>query len=190
MKLPYIPFFVSIILVVSCGITTKVNTNQGQRSVSVVLPDKNIEARVYPDKRIKPKLTKYYHWYGGQSINVTQGGYSGSLLDGVYSEYSYPGKLLICKGHYKNGLKQGLWLLWYTDGQLKSTEKWKNGWLHGDRCIYNDSGSIIKKERYKKGNLINSSADTVIKRKGLIKRLQNCCHKLKKSNKVDAKPAK
>lgn len=172
------------------AIAQRININSDHRSVSIVTVDRDIETIIFQKKKVSTCRAKYYHWYNGQAINITQGDYSGSILDGIYSEYKYPGKALICKGYFKKGLKHGLWLSWYTDGQLKCSEKWKNGWLHGDKYVYNDSGVVIKTEKYKKGVLICCSSDTV-KRKSFINRLHNWYStRIKKRSNANAKTTK
>jgi hypothetical protein len=72
----------------------------------------------------KPKLL--YYWFSGNMIHVTQGGYSGKLLNGQYTEY-YPDKNLKEQGAYKKGLKDGVWKSWNDDGSLAVAITWKHG---------------------------------------------------------------
>jgi antitoxin component YwqK of YwqJK toxin-antitoxin module len=72
------------------------------------------------------KSNLYYFWYSANKIHSTQGGYSGKLLNGRYTEY-YLNKNLREQGSFKKGLKEGLWKSWNEDGKLMHETYWKNG---------------------------------------------------------------
>ncbi|MDB5122342.1 MAG: hypothetical protein JWP94_471 [Mucilaginibacter sp.] len=73
---------------------------------------------------IKP--ARFYYWYSANAIHSTQGGYSGKLLNGVYTEY-YLNKNVKEQGTFNKGLKTGLWKSWNEDGTLNHAARWKNG---------------------------------------------------------------
>lgn len=99
----------------------------GFEKVHITEADKIIQAEVIPvnaEPRIKPGL--FYYWYSANAIHATQGGYSGQLLNGVYTEY-YLNKNLKEQGNFKKGLKDGSWRSWNEDGSVNKVSFWKNG---------------------------------------------------------------
>ena len=99
----------------------------GLNKVRISTADKTIVADIDPVlSNPSSKSALFYYWYGSNEIHVTQGGFSGKLLNGQYTEY-YPNKNLKEQGQFKKGLKNGLWKAWNGDGLLLSTTKWNNG---------------------------------------------------------------
>lgn len=99
----------------------------GLNKVRIAQTDKTIVAEIKPvslDPSIKQNLV--YYWYSANIIHNTQGGFSGKLLNGQYTEY-YPDKNLREQGEFKNGLKDGIWKSWNDDGILTATTNWKRG---------------------------------------------------------------
>ena len=47
------------------------------------------------------------------------------------------------KGHYVDGLRQGLWKNYYKDGTLMGEEHYLNGELHGLWKSYHDDGATL-----------------------------------------------
>ena len=78
------------------------------------------------NKSVHAKKDLFYAWYQANAIHSTQGGYSGKLLNGLYTEY-YQNKNLKEQGTYKNGLKTGSWRDWKEDGTLLYQHKGKDG---------------------------------------------------------------
>jgi hypothetical protein len=99
----------------------------GSDQVRIILPDKIIVARTEPissNPSIKPG--RFYYWYSAGAIHSTQGGFSGKLLNGQYTEY-YPDRNLKEQGNFKKGVKDGLWHSWNADGTLSATVTWRRG---------------------------------------------------------------
>jgi len=95
--------------------------------VRIVQSDQTIVAELQPvSANITAKPNLHYYWYSANIIHETQGGFSGKLLDGLYTTY-YPDKNLKEQGRFKKGLKNGLWKTWKEDGSLLSTIDWKHG---------------------------------------------------------------
>lgn len=95
--------------------------------VRITLPDKVIVAGIEPARSsISAKPNVFYYWYSAGAVHQTQGGYSGKLLDGQYTEY-YLDRSLKQQGSFKKGLKVGLWKNWAENGALLSLTKWKHG---------------------------------------------------------------
>lgn len=88
---------------------------------------KTIEAEYNPIEHppaIKSNLL--YYWYNAGLVHSTQGGYSGRLLNGLFTEY-YPNRNLKEQGVFKKGLRDGLWKSWNKDGSLKQATNWQKG---------------------------------------------------------------
>ena len=52
----------------------------------------------------------------------------GSIMDGIYAEY-YENRIVKVRGRYRNGLKQGTWKYYKTDGTFDYKEKYIDGTL-------------------------------------------------------------
>lgn len=52
---------------------------------------------------------------------------------------------------YKNGIPEGKWLSFYTNGKIKSIENWKNGELNGKYVLYGEDGNKTFQTYYLKG---------------------------------------
>ncbi|RPJ74302.1 MAG: hypothetical protein EHM20_10830 [Alphaproteobacteria bacterium] len=107
------------------------------------------------DTKDKPEVEydKAYYWYDNISIHETQGGCSGYVLDGLYTEYYVPGNDMLSSGQFKNGLKDGTWTTWFQNGKIGEQSIWDNGRLTGKKCTYNSSGEHVMTESYKNGLL-------------------------------------
>ena len=109
--------------------------NSGFEKVRLFEPDKEIVAEIKaPNKKVHAKQDLFYAWYQANAIHSTQGGYSGKLLNGQYTEY-YPNKNLKEQGIYKNGLKTGNWRDWKEDGTLLYQHTWKEGTMLPDSTV-------------------------------------------------------
>ena len=97
-------------------------------------------------KDVDDKLT--YYWYLNGTYGSNMGGYAGYLLHGEYTAFAGKNKL-IEKGYYKQGLKQGKWKIWYLNGNLKETIKYRNGMKNGYNIIYNNKGLAVDSVYYK-----------------------------------------
>lgn len=128
------------------------------QNISVNTPSSKIRAVINTDnkKSRKTKMKRYY-WYDNTLIHETIGGYSGYLLDGEYTEFTYPGNELSASGQFKNGLKSGKWTTWNGNHSLKEKSSWKNGELNGKRYSYGTNGSLVLVENYKRGKLNGKS---------------------------------
>jgi len=92
-----------------------------------------------------------YYWYSNNKLNVTQGGYSGRLLNGKYSEF-YHTIGLRSQGIFGFGLKTGRWDKWSLAGLLIEQANFKGGILHGDFLSYDTTGKLTEWGRYRRGN--------------------------------------
>ena len=94
------------------------------------------------DPRWKPKQGLRYYWYSMEKINSNIGGFSGKLLQGQYTVYDNDNNMLT-QGSFNNGLKDGTWNTWYSNGKLKFTCRWKNGIIKDGCLCFDQSGNII-----------------------------------------------
>lgn len=106
-------------------------------------------------------------------------GYSGSLmfertylndtLNGCFREYSSDGRTLTI-GYYKYGLKDSIWLEFYSENTVKKKEVFKNGKKQGDFIDYYENGSISYLATFDNdtivGDVINYFPNGNIKSKG------------------------
>jgi antitoxin component YwqK of YwqJK toxin-antitoxin module len=120
-----------IILIFLCflcvGVFAQKLPDYGLNKVRITQPDKIIVAEIEPvssNPSIKQNLV--YYWYSANAVHTSQGGFSGKLLNGQYTEY-YPDKNLKEQGEFKKGLKDGAWKSWNDDGSLAVTTTWKSG---------------------------------------------------------------
>jgi hypothetical protein len=103
---------------------------------------------VKPLSRIKFDQNKNYSWFVKDTILITQSGYDGKLLHGEFKVF-HPNKNIIEEGVYKNGLKEGLWRLWYANGTLKQTVHWSKGIVDGKFEEFDQGGKKIRSGFYR-----------------------------------------
>lgn len=125
----------------------------GLERVRIIQPDKIIQADIKPigsDPSMDVSLL--YYWYSSNAIHITQGGFSGKLLNGVYTEY-YLNKNLKEQGRFKKGLKSGIWKTWADNGNLLQTFTWKNGARSGVFYSYSKDGKVQQTGKYSHDHL-------------------------------------
>ncbi|HEY2583461.1 MAG TPA: hypothetical protein VGI43_16735 [Mucilaginibacter sp.] len=130
----------------------------GLDKVRIVEPDKVIVAEINPVLAGQgTKSDRFYYWYSSNKIHFSQGGYSGKLLNGLYTEF-YPNKNLKEQGAFKKGLKDGAWKSWNEDGTLNQISKWRNGAI-----VHVDTTTFWKKVNVFKKKSRHSAKDTIKK---------------------------
>lgn len=109
----------------------------------------------YSITQVKSNLdnTISYYWFYDGQINVNQGNYVNKPLHGDYMMYNMD-NMLIEKGYFKFGAKQGIWTRWRLSGKLLYIKKYRKGKLHGVTRLYNEDGVLIYKQKYRRGELI------------------------------------
>lgn len=55
------------------------------------------------------------------------------------------------RNYYLNGKAHGKWLTFYSNGNLKSIENWKDGKLYGKYILYQENGTKIFETTYLNG---------------------------------------
>jgi len=147
--------------------------------VTVHYPDHTVIAVVKPTGSVAIQSNATYYWCSGNQINVTQGGYSGKLLNGNYQDF-YLNKNLKETGAFKHGLKTGIWKSWTDTGILKDQYAYQNGRKKGAYIKYDASGKLLEKGNYKQGflsgtqiTMIGDSAVVVYYHQGKIRPKKN-----------------
>jgi antitoxin component YwqK of YwqJK toxin-antitoxin module len=126
--------------------------------------DKSIVFRVLDtdESRLKKyNPDKNYYWFKSQKVIITQGGSSGSLLNGEYESF-YKNNQLAEKGLFRKGLKHGVWKFWNQSGILVHQENWSKGIQTGKQLYYSPKGIIQKTVVYKSNQVQIISRDTTI----------------------------
>jgi len=125
----------------------------GLDQITSVDSGKIIHAHVLNKKisqRLKPNL--FYYWFTSGKISMTQGGYSGKLLNGTFEEY-FENKNLSRKGEFINGLKEGLWKEWYFNGISQNSFFYSKGTRSGRYTLFDTTGNLAATGFYKNGQL-------------------------------------
>lgn len=115
--------------------------------------DHKIVFQLKPNKQPKsPNPFKKYYWYSDNRIQITQGGFSGKLLNGSYCDF-YLNNNLKEKGTFKLGFKEGEWGLWTVDGILIQKFNYRNGILNGHFMKYDQMGNLLQTGSYRAGKM-------------------------------------
>lgn len=107
----------------------------------------DLEFYILPNKSISPKKDRAYYWFSHGSVHHTVGDYEGDLLDGEFSKFSNTYELLE-KGKFNEGLKEGVWKNWNSNGSLKEIITYHNGRRSGPYVKYDSIGNIEQKGKY------------------------------------------
>jgi antitoxin component YwqK of YwqJK toxin-antitoxin module len=122
--------------------------DMGLYKIYVSETDRDIRAEINPvESGPNVQTDRSYYWYSSGKIKITQGGYSGKLLNGQYNEF-YLNKNLKEQGEFKKGLKSGLWKSWTENGKLVQAINWKNGVKNGGFESYDEKGDLKQKGNY------------------------------------------
>ena len=120
---------------------------------------------------------KYISYWEDETVYIT-GDVKYGLKEGVWHTYNSFGELsnetsylngkqhgktayynsgqLILEGEFANGLKQGKWIWYNEDGSHSSSANYKDDKKEGTQLFYNTNGILIKKEKYKNGELVKT----------------------------------
>ena len=145
-------YLILFLLVVSRVIFAQdYSTEFNSRTIVLSYSDSIIKANILnTDEEYDIKDDLKYFWYNNDIIGFNRGGVNGNPLHGTYTVSNNEGLLLI-QGEFKHGLKVGKWKIWYTSGELKSLESWKNGLKHEDQTYYSENGDVITVVKFKNG---------------------------------------
>ncbi|MBT1705380.1 toxin-antitoxin system YwqK family antitoxin [Chryseosolibacter indicus] len=101
---------------------------------------------------VETEFNKRYFWFNHGEVKHTQGAFTGKLLHGPYEMLNREG-VLLKKGVYKHGLKNGMWLSWHKNGSVASRYSWAEGAPIGQFEEYFESGQKSKNGTFKRGKL-------------------------------------
>ena len=149
--------FTLLLLFVYSWAYAQILPSDGLDKVRIIETDKTIQAEILPvNHTLKPKANKFYYWYSANKVLVTQGGFSGQLLNGEYIEF-YQNKNLKAQGKFKNGLKTGECKSWKENGTLIEIVLWKDGLIYVKRPshFWKDINLI---RRFKKKPIIDTAS--------------------------------
>lgn len=133
-------------LFISCSLITCAQKFEIENKFHIKQDNKSIVFHVLDTdesqlKKYSPEKT--YYWFKAQKVLNTQGGSSGSLLNGAYEAF-YKNNQLAEKGSFKKGLKHGAWKYWNDKGMLILRENWNKGTQTGKQVYYSAEGAIRK----------------------------------------------
>lgn len=137
------------------------------------IADANFRYEFYTtDAKINPRKDKVYYWFKGGAVHNAQAGIAGILLHGKYTK-TFHSNQLAEQGEFKNGLKDGIWKTWYTNGVVETWEYWRDGVRKGSFYHYNETGETLEsgtfKNNKKHGEWINfAKKDTIVYKKGQV----------------------
>jgi len=82
--------------------------------------------------------------FSGKITGSFKGLIKNGMREGAWFRYYSNGQLDF-KGNYKNGKEEGAWVLYWKNGQLSSKGNYKNGKKDGLYIFYSKDGSLVKK---------------------------------------------
>ncbi|MES2807017.1 MAG: hypothetical protein V4619_00220 [Bacteroidota bacterium] len=150
------------LILITCGFSAWAQKmpDFGTNRVRISADDKIIQAELLPVKSDPDTETdRLYYWYGSNKIHITQGGFSGRLLNGQYIEY-YLNKNIKEEGRFVKGLKEGVWKNWTENGVLQQSFTWKKGIKQGEFIAFDNKGAIRQQGKYNV-NLLNGTVKTI-----------------------------
>jgi antitoxin component YwqK of YwqJK toxin-antitoxin module len=78
-------------------------------------------------------------------------GFKDGLRDGEWLTYDDTGKKPREEQHYIAGEEDGVWKVWYPNGQLKMQVSFKTGKRHGTTVAFDEKGKKVVEEEYADG---------------------------------------
>lgn len=143
-----------LLIFIAGAATAQKIPDYGFNKIRIVLSDRTIQAELLPLKSDPIAETdKLYYWTGSNTVHTTQGGFSGKLLNGNYTEF-YLNKGIKEQGRFKAGLKDGVWKSWNEKGLLIKVYSWDEGVRSGKFELF-DSGGKLKQAGYYKNGLLH-----------------------------------
>ena len=105
------------------------------------------------------KKTGLWKTYYAESDKIlSEENYFDGQTHGTYKQYFKDGTLAL-SGNMENGKKSEVWT-WYTeDGVESSMVRYENDKKEGVQNFYNSMGTLVKKEHYSNGELINEEIE-------------------------------
>mgnify|MGYP000126686755 FL=1 len=88
--------------------------------------------------------------FTGKITGIAEGSFKNGKKEGPWVVYHKNGQLS-SKGTFKNGWKEGHWVTYYDNGQLETKGDYKNVRFEGPWVVYHDNGQLMSKGTYKDG---------------------------------------
>jgi antitoxin component YwqK of YwqJK toxin-antitoxin module len=145
-------YTITLVCLYHCSFGQKM-PDYGLHKIRITDTDRTILAEIIPvnaPPETRNNLT--YYWYAANRIHTLQGGFSGQLLNGKYTE-AFLNTNLRMEGTFKKGLKDGIWKDWNERGVLLQVVKWKNGIRSGLFSFYKPDGSLKQTGEYHEDRL-------------------------------------
>lgn len=167
MRVYLLTSFLLLVLILPVSAQKKFTSYLENYKHTISYADHKVTLHVQPDDQTLnyTDLTKSYYWYSNNQIKITQGGFSGKLLHGLYSSY-YENKSLQEQGYFKMGLKTGEWKNWTEDGQLISDVNFNHGVPEGNFYKYDGQGKLLESGKNlngkPEGDLVKYQGDSTI----------------------------
>ena len=129
----------------------------GEKSVNV----EELEEReyiTYLKGSDTPYTGKSYEltWHGDGPKKI-EGTFKNGKPDGLWVFY-YSNGQLEAKSHYKDGKIDGSHVMWHPNGQRWSERNWKNGVKDGAWMYWHENGQKESEKNFKTGKLVEGSA--------------------------------
>ena len=150
-------FFILLFFVCRAA-SAQIYPDYGLTKIRLIDSGRTIELEINPVKHEPAvKAALFYYWYSANQMHSTQGGYSGQLLNGLFTEY-YENKNLKDQGAFNCGLKDGLWKSWNKDGTLKKQVNWDNGVvIYGKKPTFFQRLNIFKKNQAQSTDTVSAT---------------------------------
>ncbi len=109
-------------------------------------PDGKIKAELIYDKK-RPNYASVKMWDSSGELAAT-GFYNNKTKDSIWEYYTVNEKMVYHE-QYKNGLRNGPALKYYSTGKLAEEKNWKNGQMNGKWLQYYPDGTVRLKSENK-----------------------------------------
>lgn len=140
-----------LLLLSGAGIAQKEFKNLLTQTIRVTTDSTRIRASIIAETHeVKTSNDKYYFSYKGGQIKRVRGMIVGKILDGEFSELDEDNNVLIA-GIFDEGLKDGEWKKWYTNGELKEVANWEKGEQTNAFSSYSIGGELEEEGEFKDG---------------------------------------
>lgn len=104
------------------------------------------------------KYKKFYQMFPDRVFLECE--FVNGLMNGKYIEYFSDGTVAAC-GQYVNGKRHGEYTVYFAVGGTYRKENYRNNLLHGEYTVYNSVGSVAHSEFFYEGKNMNVDANTL-----------------------------
>jgi antitoxin component YwqK of YwqJK toxin-antitoxin module len=154
-------FFISLVTISFALKGQEAEWQPFTREIKIEYTDSIARARIMINPaELKVEDENIYYWHTKGQINKNMGGYSGDILHGVFHVFDLENRM-ITQGQFDEGLKEGTWKRWYSNGNLKSVMVWKKSRLNGEAKFFSKTGELTKVMQYKDGLVVDKEDKTL-----------------------------